>query len=97
MIVRIVKMSFREEKAQEFIELFEKSKESIRNFEGVEHLELLREHPEGSIFFTYSHWQSEEHLEKYRKSELFKRVWKDTKALFAKKAEAWSSKQLYKL
>ena len=90
MIVRIVKMSFREENIQDFLEIFEASKQKIRNFEGVEHLELLRQANAGNIFFTYSLWRSEKELENYRQSELFKEVWAKTKALFSAKAEAWS-------
>lgn len=97
MIVRIVKMSFKEEGIQDFLKIFESSKSSIRKFEGVQHLELLREKRDGNVFFTYSHWRSEKDLENYRQSELFKNVWAKTKALFSDKAEAWSNEQLYNL
>ena len=43
---------------------------------------------------TYSHWESEEALNKYRDSELFKSVWSFTKALFAEKPQAFSTKKL---
>jgi heme-degrading monooxygenase HmoA len=41
-------------------------------------------------FFTISHWNSEDDLESYRNSYLFKNIWSKVKPLFAKKAEAWS-------
>ena len=70
MLIRIVKMTFRPEKINEFLEIFESSKEKIRAFEGCHHLELLRDINSPDIFLTYSHWESEEDLNNYRKSEL---------------------------
>lgn len=97
MIIRIVKMTFLPNKTQEFLRLFHASKEYIRAMPGCTHLELLHDIHSPEIFFTYSHWQSENDLNKYRDSELFKKVWGETKLLHAKKAEAWSLEQLSKL
>jgi heme-degrading monooxygenase HmoA len=47
-----------------------------------------------NIFFTYSFWQSQNDLEKYRNSALFKEVWSKTKKMFAEKAQAWSTEIL---
>jgi heme-degrading monooxygenase HmoA len=44
--------------------------------------------------FTYSQWESEAHLNNYRASDLFAVTWRDTKAKFAHKAEAWSVEQV---
>lgn len=90
MIIRIVKMTFRPEETTAFQALFETRKHLIRGFAGCLHLELWQDAQSPEIFFTYSHWESEEHLNKYRFSELFKDVWSQTKALFAAKPEAWS-------
>ena len=95
MIVRIVKLTFQEDKVNDFITIFNESKDLIRNFEGNSHLELLRCSTDGTIFFTHSHWKSEEALENYRHSELFKTTWAKTKPLFAEKAEAWSNFKLF--
>ena len=90
MIVRIVKMSFTEAKIEDFLHNFEKNKIQIRNFKGCKLLELYRDKNYRNIFFTYSYWESEQDLERYRKSELFKSVWAKTKVLFNDKPEAWS-------
>jgi (4S)-4-hydroxy-5-phosphonooxypentane-2,3-dione isomerase len=95
MIIRIVKLTFQEEYINDFITIFNESKELISNFEGVKKLELLQCSTNGNIFFTHSHWESEEALEKYRHSELFKTTWAKTKPLFSEKAEAWSNFKLY--
>ncbi|MCW3070654.1 MAG: antibiotic biosynthesis monooxygenase [Bacteroidetes bacterium] len=90
MIIRIVKMSFAPEKVNEFLQLFDSSKQQIRNFEGCRHLELLKEANQKNIFFTYSYWENESDLEHYRNSALFAGVWANTKILFNDKPQAWS-------
>tara|TARA_R110000868_G_scaffold215785_3_gene465904 strand:- start:46 stop:342 length:297 start_codon:yes stop_codon:yes gene_type:complete len=90
MLVRIVKMSFSEIHIEEFLNNFEKNKNQIRGFEGCNLLELYRDKRNPNVFFTYSYWTSEAHLEQYRQSELFKNVWFKTKPLFNAKPEAWS-------
>ncbi|WP_456463141.1 putative quinol monooxygenase [Lutibacter sp.] len=90
MFKRIVKMSFDTAKIDLFLENFNNNKNKIQNFEGCHYLELLRDKNNPSIFFTYSYWESEAHLEAYKNSELFKTVWGKTKTLFNNKPEAWS-------
>jgi len=94
MIKRIVKLTFREEACDDFLEVFEQSKQAIRAFPGCQYLELWRSKDQPHIFFTYSFWQEEAALEAYRHSDLFKKVWKQTKALFSDKPEAWSVEML---
>ena len=93
MIVRVVKMNFREEEVSNFLVLFNERKVLIRSFEGCHHLELWQETGRNNVFFTYSIWESEQHLDHYRFSELFKDTWAKTKALFADKPQAWSVEQ----
>lgn len=93
MIVRIVQMTFHPENVPSFLDLFEERKSMIRNFQGCKHLELWQDAHSENIFFTYSIWESEQHLDHYRFSELFKDTWTKTKALFTEKAKAWSVKQ----
>jgi quinol monooxygenase YgiN len=90
MIVRIVQMTFRESEVENFQALFRDRKELIRHFEGCTHLELWQDAQKPNIFFTYSYWENEEFLDRYRFSELFKETWALTKALFAEKPNAWS-------
>lgn len=97
MIVRIVKLTFREEEIDAFKQVLEDSKEKIRAFPGVLHLQMLQSADDPTIFFTYSHWQNKAALENYRHSDLFKATWAKTKPLFAKPAEAWSNTELHLL
>jgi heme oxygenase (mycobilin-producing) len=90
MLIRIVRMHFREEETEQFLEIFNASKQKIRHFEGCRHLELLQDVHNPAVFYTYSHWESEEYLNGYRDSDLFSEVWTATKALFAEKPLAYS-------
>jgi quinol monooxygenase YgiN len=90
-LIRIVKMTFQEEQVETFLHIFEERKERIASFPGCSNLELLRD---GNIFFTYSNWDDEASLEKYRNSELFQDTWKLVKKLFGDKPEAWSVRRV---
>ena len=83
-------MTFRPEAVPDFLIDFEKIKNRIRSQDGCHHLELWREANGSNVLFTYSFWENEEALNTYRKSDLFKSVWKKTKEKFAERAEAWS-------
>ena len=87
MLVRIVKMSFKEDKIDTFLSNFESKKECIRNFKGCHFLELYRDKLNTNIFFTYSYWETEADLNNYRQSDLFKGVWAETKVLFNDKPQ----------
>ena len=90
MFVRIVKMSFVPEKVDEFLSNFDNIKDKVRGYKGCNLLELYRDKQSPNILFTYSYWDTEQDLENYRNSELFKGIWAQTKALFNDKPEAWS-------
>ena len=94
MFIRIVKMSFHEDKITNFLDNFDVIKEKIRNAPGNRLLELYQDKTDNCIFFTYSYWESEQDLENYRNSELFFEIWSETKKLFNKKPEAWSVNKL---
>lgn len=97
MLVRIVKMSFDVENIPAFLENFEEMKQQIRNAPGNRFLELYQDRNDPQIFFTYSFWESEDDLNRYRQSELFSGVWSFTKKLFNAKPEAWSLDKLVSL
>lgn len=90
MLVRIVRMTFREESLPDFHAIFDRSKHQIRAFPGNRHLELLHDPANSAIRMTYSLWDSIDDLEAYRKSELFLTTWAATKRLFAERAVAFS-------
>jgi quinol monooxygenase YgiN len=97
MITRMVRMVFREDAVKEFLTLFRQQQASIRAFEGCQYPELLQDTTQQTVFFTHSRWESEIHLENYRRSGLFKDTWAATKKLFADKPAAWSLKSVAKI
>jgi len=90
MIIRIVRMHFTEAGVEEFLQIFNKNKEAIRNFPGCSHLQLLKDSDDTTIYTTLSHWDKPESLENYRKSELFGSVWGRVKTLFAERTQAFT-------
>jgi quinol monooxygenase YgiN len=94
MVTRIVKMTFRNEACDEFLQIFEKYKTQIRNAKGCTHLALLRVADEPYVFFTYSKWDNEQHLDDYRYSTTFAEVWPQVKVLFGAPAEAWTTDEI---
>ncbi|GAB4200213.1 MAG: putative quinol monooxygenase [Bacteroidia bacterium] len=93
MIRRIVKMTFQKDKTDDFLKWFEEHKNKIKNFEGCLHLELWKDAEQPNIFYTFSIWDSQESIEKYRQSEVFQKVWSYTKTLFQDKPMAFSATQ----
>ncbi|WP_210490314.1 putative quinol monooxygenase [Rufibacter aurantiacus] len=92
MLIRVVRMTFVEEKVPVFLEIFKASREKIGSFPGCRSVELLQDYHLPHVYSTYSLWDSDEALNNYRKSELFGSVWKPTKALFSEPAQAFSFK-----
>jgi quinol monooxygenase YgiN len=90
MLIRYVRMTFEEEKIEDFLKIFETSRDQIRAMKGCQYLELMRDINQPTVFMTHSHWLSEDDLNNYRDSELFKSTWAKTKILFADKPMAFS-------
>jgi len=94
MIIRIVKMTFRDDSSETFKEFTISIKNTIKSFDGCLKLNVLRDKHNSNTFFTYSHWESEEHLNRYRDSDFFKTTWAKTKQWFADKPEAWTVEEI---
>lgn len=94
MIKRLVKLTFQEDKIEDFKNIFESSKDKIKAMEGCKHVEVLQDIIQPNVFFTLSIWDTEGALNRYRDSELFKTTWAKTKILFSDKPMAWSTEML---
>lgn len=90
MITRLVKLTLKQERASEFVELYTQAQEKIKLFDGCIQLQLYTDAVFPNIFFTQSVWQSTHHLEAYRQSVFFNEVWAKVKPMFALRAEAWT-------
>jgi quinol monooxygenase YgiN len=94
MIIRIVKMDLIEAEVDSFVADFNEFSHNIRKMEGCNHLELWQDIENKGICFTYSIWEDEQYLDKYKETELFGRVWSRAKSIFKGKPEAWSVNQV---
>ncbi|WP_321322624.1 antibiotic biosynthesis monooxygenase [Labilibaculum sp.] len=90
MIIRFVKLEIRLQHIQEFKKLTSGEKEDIIAFPGCSYLEILQDVSNPSVFFTVSHWKSEDDLNTYRNSDFFQGNWAKVKQWFSAKPEAWS-------
>ena len=52
MIIRIVRMHFKEESVETFLEIFQKHKNAIRKVKGCTHLELLKDVNHPNVYTT---------------------------------------------
>jgi len=91
MIERVVIMTFKPELIAEFMAIFDGSAKKIRAFQGNFGLKLLQNTSIPHQLTTYSLWESEDALNRYRHSELFEGTWSKTKVLFAEKPIAFSN------
>lgn len=90
MLIRMVKMTFKPDCVEAFLAHFDQHHDVIRHQPGCSHLRLLRDAALPNRFYTYSHWDSENDLENYRRSDFFRTVWDYTKTLFEEKPQVWS-------
>jgi heme-degrading monooxygenase HmoA len=87
-------MHFQPERCGEFETLFKQRQAAIQSFEGCRQVVLWNDIHQPEVYYTYSQWESEEHLNAYRFSPFFKETWELTRAMFSQKAEARSMRQI---
>jgi quinol monooxygenase YgiN len=90
MLVRIVRLTFSPDTVSSFLDQFDEAAPQIRSFPGCHHLELWRDLDAPHVCTTHSHWESEEALEQYRNSDLFRSTWAAIKPLFDGRPKAHS-------
>lgn len=84
-------MTFDKGRVSDFLEVFNHSKDQIANFPGCHGLKLLQDTAEPNVYYTFSLWVNDASLQQYRKSDLFKSTWAQTRILFEAKPQAWST------
>lgn len=87
-------MTFHPDQLDAFFRIYDAAGPRIRAFPGCLHLELLVSIDYPNVLTTLSHWESDEALQKYRSSDLFRSTWSRTKPLFAAEPEASSHEPL---
>ncbi|MHC5202278.1 putative quinol monooxygenase [Myroides sp. LJL119] len=97
MFVRIVKLTFKQDKVEDFITYFNEIKSVVRQQPGCSFLELYQDKDRNNVFFTYSYWDTQVSLDAYRDSQTFSQIWPYVKQMFSEKAQAWSVDKLVTL
>lgn len=90
MIIRFVKLEILPQHIHDFKKFTSDEREGIIAFPGCSHLDILQDISNPSVFFTVSHWNSENDLNQYRNSDFFQNNWKKVKQWFTAKPQAWS-------
>lgn len=90
MLLRVVRMTFHPSTLDSFLDHFDETAPEIRSVSGCQHLELWRDAKAPAVCTTYSHWEDEAALDRYRESDLFRSTWSTVKPLFAAPPEAHS-------
>lgn len=93
-MIRIVRLTFKQQHIEDFMQLFTERKQMIRDFEGCTHLELWQDKNDARIFYTYSLWEHHDHLDNYRISDLFRDTWSTVKTWFDAEPFAFSADKL---
>ncbi len=91
-VIRIVRMHIAPDHIDQVRETFREIKHSVRNFPGCHYVALWEDVAQPGHIMTYSIWESEAHLEAYRRSDVFRRNWTLLKCHFAGPPEAWTFK-----
>lgn len=90
MLIRVVQLSIRSECVDGFLTVFAEAAPRIHAFPGCLRLELWEDQETRGGFTTLSHWKSDEALDAYRNSSLFRLRWAAIKPMFAAKPRAFS-------
>lgn len=89
-ILRLVRLTFKPENVEIFLDFFSKTRSSILAFEGCLELQHYRDREQPNVVYTLSRWASPEHLEKYRQSDFFKNTWEQVSRWFDDKPQAFT-------
>ena len=83
-------MEINESDIDSYMALVQSVLDRIKNFKGCQSVNIFNDKDVPNRFFSYSTWESEEHLDAYRDSELFKITWSELKTFFKSPAQAWT-------
>jgi quinol monooxygenase YgiN len=89
-ILRLVRLTFKAENVETFLQFFSETAPHIRAFEGCIELQGFRDREQPNVVYTLSRWASPEHLENYRQSTFFKNTWEQVSRWFEDKPQAFT-------
>jgi len=95
MILRVVKMELIETKIGLFERFMSNLKDEKLRQEGCLHHDIFCDKDNNSIYFSYTIWNNEKSLKKYKKSELFKVVSQTIRSFCVKEPLAWTVENVF--
>ena len=90
MIVRIVRLTLKQEHIAAFERLFHAHHNAIESQPGCRGVELLTDPSHPCVRGTLSRWDEESDLNAYRASALFGEIWPSTKVMFDAPPMVWT-------
>ena len=90
MVIRIVRLTIQQEQVAVFKNYFSTTQAQIRSFPGCKYVSLHHDANQPEVMITFSKWESENDLENYRNSDLFKTTWAKVKPLFSAAPSAFT-------
>lgn len=94
MITRIIRLTLKISH-EEFTEYINKAKDEFDKFEGCEQIEILKDKIGNNVYFIYTIWKSNKHLNKFRKSEFNKKFWNTIVDLSQNRPQVWSVENIF--
>ena len=94
MITRIVKMTVDEKNVGDFRKYFENYNQQIMQVDGCHHHDFLEDKNDPTTFFTYTTWETERQIERYRRSEMHRLHKEKMKEFYAKDDIAWTVEKI---
>lgn len=89
-LVRIVRLSFKEEHLDDFLQFYSRVQSQIAAFEGCLEVQAFRDNEQPNVIYTISRWADAACLENYRQSDLFRDIWARVSPWFDEKPQAFS-------
>lgn len=89
-LVRIVRLSFREEHLDDFLQFYAQVQPQIAAFEGCMEVQAFRDNEQHTVIYTMSRWTNAAYLENYRQSDFFRDTWAQVSRWFEEKPQAFS-------
>lgn len=95
MILRIVKMEVDDTRIDFFENFMNNLSEEKLTLEGCLHHDFFCEKDNRNMYYSYTIWQSEKFLNKYKKTDLFKEVTRTLRHICIKEPIAWTVENVF--
>lgn len=88
-------MKIKEHCLADFQQLMLTLNNEIRCVDGCKHLEVLNDKADNLTIFSMAIWESEKAIDKYKKTDLYKTVWKQLNEYIAGEPHIWTVENFF--